>query len=133
MVANPPGRSGHQYHDAHPIASGRTPRDGPGQATQRSRSSSLWPDQLRCNVQQPGAGRSMVDGPGPPATDTVAVRVLPASVALMTSGSGATNAILDTHRILLPTSGRGGECRASRAAHMIATMLSASPITCGMA
>ena len=70
---------------------------------------------------------------GHPYYDTVAVRVLPASVALMTSGFGATNGILDTHKILLPTSGSGGECSASRVAHMIATMLPAAPITCGMA
>src|ERR1700733_6996067 len=133
MVANPPGRSGHQYPDAHTIASGRTPRDAPGQATQRSRSSSVWPDQLRWNVQQPGAGRSMVDGPGPPGTDAVAVRVLPASVALMTSGFGAANGIRDTHKILLPVFGSGGECSASRGAHKIATMLPAAPSTCGMA
>jgi hypothetical protein len=54
-------------------------------------------------------------------------------VALMISGSGATNGILDTHKILLLLSCSGGECRASRAAHKIATMLPASPITCGMA
>jgi len=93
----------------------------------------VWPDQLRCSVQQPGAGRSMVDGPGPPGTDTVAVRVLPASVALMISGSGAASGTLDTHKILLLLSCSGGECSASRGAHKIATMLPASPITCGMA
>jgi hypothetical protein len=48
----------------------------------------------------------MIDGPGPPGTETVAVRVLPASVALMTSGSGATGGILDTQRILLPPPAR---------------------------
>ena len=75
----------------------------------------------------------MIDGPGPPGTDTVAVRVRPASVALMTSGFGATNGILDTQRILLLMFCREGECSASRAAHRIATMLLASPSTCGMA
>jgi hypothetical protein len=40
---------------------------GIGQAAERNLSSSVWPDQLRSNVQQPDAGRSMVDGPGPPA------------------------------------------------------------------
>ena len=93
----------------------------------------MWPDQLRCSVQQPGAGRSMVDGPGPPGTDTVAVRVLPASVALMTSGSDVTTGTRDTHKILLFRSGSGGACSASRGAHKIATMLPASPSTCGMA
>ena len=73
----------------------------------------MWPDQLRCSVQQPGAGRLMIDGPGPPGTDTVVVRVLFASVALMTSGSGATSGILDTQRILLLLSCSGGECSAS--------------------
>ena len=80
-------------------------------------SSSVWADQLRWSVQQPGAGRSMIDGPGPPGTDTVTVRVLPASVALMTSGSGAASGILDTHRILLFLSCSGGECSASWLAH----------------
>ena len=75
----------------------------------------------------------MIDGPGPPGTDTVAVRVLPASVAVMISGFGATNGNLDTHKILLFRSGSGGECSASRGAHKIATMVPASPITCGMA
>jgi hypothetical protein len=75
----------------------------------------------------------MIDGPGPPGTDTVAVRVLPASVALITSGSGATSGILDTQRILLFLSRSGGERSASRAAHKIATMLPASPITYGIA
>jgi hypothetical protein len=60
----------------------------------------VWPDQLRWSVQQPGVGRSMIDGPGPPGTDTVAVCVLPASLAVMTSGFGATSGILDTQRIL---------------------------------
>ena len=49
----------------------------------------------------------MIDGPGPPGTDAVAVRVLPASAALMTSGSGATSGILDTQRILLLLSWSG--------------------------
>ncbi len=70
---------------------------------------------------------------GLPGTDTVAVRVLPASVALMISGSGATSGTLDTHKILLLLSCSGGECSASRVAHRIATMLPDSPITCGMA
>ena len=51
----------------------------------------------------------------------------------MTSGSGATNGILDTQRILLFLPCSDGECSASRGAHKIATMLPASPITCGMA
>lgn len=75
----------------------------------------------------------MIDGPGPPGTDMVAVRVLLASLALMTSGSGATSGILDTHKILLFLSCSGGECSASRLVHKIATMLPASPSTCGMA
>ena len=93
----------------------------------------MWPDQLRRSDQQPGAGRSMIDGPGPPGTDKVAMRVLPASVAVMTSGFGAVSGIRDTQRILLLTSGNGGECSAFLGAHKIATMLPASPITCGMA
>jgi hypothetical protein len=72
-------------------------------------------------MERPAAGRRQVDGPGPPGTDTVAVRVLPASLALMTSGSGATSGTLDTQRILLLLSGSGGECSASRGAHKIAT------------
>ena len=51
----------------------------------------------------------------------------------MTSGSGATSGTLDTQRILLFLSCSGGECSASRVAHKIATMLPASPVTCGMA
>ena len=51
----------------------------------------------------------------------------------MTSGSGATSGILDTQRILLRLSCSGGECSASRGAHKMATMLPASPVTCGMA
>jgi hypothetical protein len=75
----------------------------------------------------------MIDGPAPPGTDTVTVRVLPASVTLIISGSGATSGTLDTHRILLLLSCSGGECSASRVAHKIAAMLPALPITCGMA
>jgi hypothetical protein len=62
----------------------------------------------------------------------VAVRVLSASAALMTSGFDAANGILDTQRILLPMSGSEGERSASRVAHKIAAMLPASPVTCGM-
>jgi len=75
----------------------------------------------------------MIDGPGPPGTDTVAVRVLPASAALIISGSGATSGTRDTHKILLLLSCTGGKCSASRVAHKIATMLPAWPVTCGMA
>src|SRR5260370_5224006 len=75
----------------------------------------------------------MIDGPGPPGRAPGAVRVLPASVAVMISGSAATSGTLDTHKILLLRSGSGGECSASRGAHKIATMVPASPITCGMA
>src|SRR5690349_18653035 len=74
----------------------------------------------------------MIDGPGPPGTDTVAVRALPASVALMTR-FGAADVIRDTQRILLVLSCSGGACSASRGAHRIATMLPAAPITWGMA
>jgi hypothetical protein len=93
----------------------------------------VWPDQLRWSVQQPGAGRSIIDGPGPPGTYAVVSRVLPASVALMISGSAVVSGTLDTHKILLFLLCSGGECRASREAHRIATMLPAWPITCGMA
>jgi hypothetical protein len=75
----------------------------------------------------------MIDGPGPPGTDTVAVRVPSASAALMISGSGAASGILDTHKILFLPSCSDGECSASRGAHKIATILPASPVTCGMA
>src|SRR5579863_246861 len=76
----------------------------------------------------------MIDGPGPPGTDTVAVRAPPASVAVMTSGpDGTTSGIRDTHKILLFRSCSGGACSASRGAHKIATMLPACPSTCGMA
>ena len=56
----------------------------------------------------------MVDGPGPPGTDTVAVRVLPASVAVMTIGFGAVSGILDTQRIVLFLSCSGGACNLPR-------------------
>ena len=59
----------------------------------------------------------MVDGPGPPGTDTVAVRVLPASVAVMTIGFGAVSGILDTPRILLFLSYSGGACDLPRGGH----------------
>ena len=68
----------------------------------------------------------MIDGPGPPGTDTVAVRVLPASVAVMISGSGVASGILDTQRILLFVPCSGGECSALRLAHKIASAVAGS-------
>src|SRR5689334_21342116 len=69
------------------------------------------------------------DGPGPSGSSTVAVRVLPVSVARMVIGPNETR---DTHRILLALFGSGGACSASGVAQRMATMLPAVPITCGM-
>src|SRR5690242_7023453 len=70
------------------------------------------------------------EGPGPSGRFTVAVRVLPASVARMVIGPDET---LDTHRVLLARSASGGTCSASGVAQRMATMLPAVPITCGTA
>ena len=58
----------------------------------------MWPLQLRCSVQQPGAGMSTYEGPGPSGRSTVAACVLSASVARMVIGPDESR---DTHRILL--------------------------------
>src|SRR5215471_18684779 len=73
---------------------------------------------------------STYEGPGPFGRFTVAVRVLPASVARMVIGPDETR---DTQRILLALSGSGGACSASGVAQRMATMLPAAPITCGTA
>ena len=59
----------------------------------------------------------MIDGPGPPGTDTAAVRALPARVALMTSGPGPVSGSLDTQRILLVLFCSGGACNLPRGGH----------------
>src|SRR5258708_18106067 len=73
---------------------------------------------------------STYDGPGPSGRSTVAVRVLPASVARMVIGPDETR---DTHRILLALFGSAGACSASGVAQRMATMLPAAPMTCGNA
>src|SRR5580692_10053402 len=73
---------------------------------------------------------STYEGTGPFGRSTVAVRVLPASVARMVIGP---DEIRDTHRILLATFGSAGACSALGVAQRMATMLPAAPITCGMA
>src|SRR5262249_28658660 len=71
------------------------------------------------------------EGPGPSGRSTVAVRVLPASVARM--AIGPDDETRDTHKILLALSGSGGACSALGVTHKMAAMLPAVPITCGMA
>jgi hypothetical protein len=71
------------------------------------------------------------EGPGPSGRSTVAVRVLPASVARMVIGP--EDETRDTHRILLALFGSGGACSASGVVQRMATMLPAAAITCGMA
>src|SRR5580692_6749145 len=73
---------------------------------------------------------STYEGTGPFGRSTVAVRVLPASVARMVIGP---DEIRDTHRILLAMFGSAGACSALGVAQRMATMLPAAPITCGMA
>src|SRR5258708_32666346 len=73
---------------------------------------------------------STYEGPGPSGRSTVAVRVLPASVARMVIGPDETR---DSHRILLALFGSAGACSALGVAQRMATMLPAAPTTCGMA
>jgi len=87
----------------------------------------------RCTRAQPGAGMFTYEGPGPSGRFTVAVRVLPASVARMVLGPDESLDTLATHRILLARSARAGTCSASGVAQRMATMLPAVPPTWGMA
>jgi hypothetical protein len=90
----------------------------------------VFPDQANVRCQQPGRGKSIMDGPGPPATSLLTVTVVPSSRAVMVNGSPGVTGTRDTHRILLEWSGAGGALSGSP--NRTARMLPPRPSTCGM-
>lgn len=91
---------------------------------------SWWLPHLRSKDQQPGDGRSMMEGPGPPSTVRVTVCRVPARAALICSGE-STEPTLATHRILLSLPAAGGTTKGWCETQTMAAMSPPSPRTYG--